>query len=33
MTALRNELEALWPEGETDLHFHLPLMGRWGLLP
>ena len=32
MTALRNELEALWPEGETDLHFHLPLMGRWGLL-
>lgn len=33
MATLEQELERLWPADQERLALHLPLMGRWGLLP
>jgi len=33
MTQLQQELRTLWPTHQERLPLHLPLMGRWGLLP
>ena len=35
LNTLQDELHALWPDGANDqpIPLHLPLMGRWGVLP
>ena len=33
ISILKQELEEIWPKNQSKIHFHFPMMGRWGNWP